>query len=294
MSMNRFPAFLFGGLSIVLASSAAAASNSTYISLGDSIGYGVTTFADAAIPSFGDKGYVKPYADFLKTQNGGVRPNVFNLAIPGESSGSFFDNTQIYRALNLNYFGSTQSQSQKFAATVASELGAGHTISTVSVSIGPDDLFALTDQPGFFDLPLIQQQALIQSTLAQLQTNYALLLTQVRTLTPAADLIIVGDYNPYAIVPTSPYFGLAPTVIGAINQIASGLAGAFSGRYIDTYSAFVGHEAEYTHILDDSKPGDNEHPNDLGYQVIANLMVPAPGTSIVMVAGLVGISRRRR
>ena len=59
----------------------------TYLALGDSIAFGET---DVIPVSFGDQGYVKPFADFLATQNGGTRPDVINLAFPGETSSSFF------------------------------------------------------------------------------------------------------------------------------------------------------------------------------------------------------------
>ena len=59
----------------------------TYLALGDSIAFGKT---DGIPVSFGDQGYVKPFADFLATRNGGTRPDVINLAFPGETSSSFF------------------------------------------------------------------------------------------------------------------------------------------------------------------------------------------------------------
>src|SRR6516165_310600 len=59
----------------------------TYLALGDSLAFGVSNIDPV---SYGDQGYVKPYADWLATQDDGVRPNVINLAISGESSESFF------------------------------------------------------------------------------------------------------------------------------------------------------------------------------------------------------------
>src|ERR1700692_2109990 len=59
----------------------------TYLALGDFIAFVET---DVIPVSFGDQGYVKPFADFLASQNGGDRPDVVNLAFPGETSTSFF------------------------------------------------------------------------------------------------------------------------------------------------------------------------------------------------------------
>ena len=76
-----------GVLTLFLASLCRADSMETYLALGDSIAFGVT---DVTPISFGDQGYVRLYADFLATQGGGLRPRVINLAIPGETSSSFF------------------------------------------------------------------------------------------------------------------------------------------------------------------------------------------------------------
>lgn len=279
---------------VSVAGSAWAGPQETYISLGDSLAYGMTTYANAAIPTFGDRGYVSRYANYLGTQNGGVRPTVVNLAIIGETSSSYSDTSNGYRVTNLNYFGSGLSQAQMFAARVAAETGAGHVVTHVSVSIGPDDLLDVTDQPGFFGLPVDQQQALLGAAINALATNYAGILGQVRALVPSAELVIVGDYNPYAAVPGSPFYDAAPAAVQAINGVAAGLAATFNGRFVDTYSLFLGHEAEYTHILDDAPAGTNIHPNELGYDVIAGAMIPAPGTLVLLACGTMAGMRRRR
>jgi hypothetical protein len=66
-----------------------AAKAEVYLSLGDSVGFGIKdSMTDA---SYGTgQGYVKDYADFLAQRNGGVGPAVINLAVPGETSSSFF------------------------------------------------------------------------------------------------------------------------------------------------------------------------------------------------------------
>ena len=273
---------------------ALASTPETYVSIGDSLAYGMTTYANAAIPTYGDQGYVSRYANYLATQSGGVRPTVVNLAIIGETSSSYGDTSNIYRVTNLNYAGSPLSQAQMFAATVASQQGSGHAITHVSVSIGPDDLLNVTDQPGFFNLSVADQQALLGAALNSLAANYAGIVGQVRALVPSAELVIVGDYNPFAAVPDSPFYAEAPAAVQAINGIAANLAATFGGRYIDTYSLFLGHEAEYTHILDDAPAGSNIHPNDLGYDVIGNAMIPAPSTLVLVGLGVVGAKRRRR
>ena len=56
-----------------------------YLALGDSTTFGNDESVPAStMPNFGDQGFVRPFADFLGSLNGGVRPQVVNLAISGE------------------------------------------------------------------------------------------------------------------------------------------------------------------------------------------------------------------
>src|SRR5689334_21952892 len=80
----------------------------TYIALGDSVAFGETDFTRN--PSYGDRGYVSHVADGLAASNGGVRPNVVNLAIDGETTTSFFGGGQPLAPQNLNYPATTTSQ----------------------------------------------------------------------------------------------------------------------------------------------------------------------------------------
>ena len=128
---------------------AAAEPTDTYIALGDSVAFG-TGFAQSptidldpsnpASISSGDRGYVTLYADFLATRDGGVRPNVINLAVNGDSTASFLGTGTGFSPTptqNTNYLGlsPTPTQSDLFVSKVASAQAAGHTISTVSIQL---------------------------------------------------------------------------------------------------------------------------------------------------------------
>lgn len=279
---------------ILLSTLSATAAERTYISLGDSVGYGITSIAESSTPSFGDRGYAKPFADWLGARDG-ERPNVINLSIPGESSSSFFDTSeQFYRPLNLNYNNSPLSQSQMLSARVAEEQAAGRIVSNISITMGPNDMFEVVDMPGFFSLPPAEQQARLFEGVARLQVNYAAILTQIRMLAPTADVMIIGHYNPFAAVPNSDYAMFAPLFIGALNQVAFDTAQAFDARFIDIFDTFLGREVELTHILNDPGPGDNVHPTTAGYMAIAGLMVPAPAGAFVMIFAGVLCPRRSR
>ena len=63
-----------------------------YLALGDSLTFGLDPSTPASlVPSFADQGFVRPFADFLGSKDGGVRPDLVNLGISGELSTSFLD-----------------------------------------------------------------------------------------------------------------------------------------------------------------------------------------------------------
>ena len=271
-----------------------------YVALGDSMAFGETTFTQN--PSNGDRGYVGLYANSLATQNGGVRPNVINLGVDAETSSTFFnggpkgDGTSSGSPapqLNLNYANPAPTQNSLLLSTIALEKAAGHDISTVSVQLGANDLYAAANAPGFFALSPAAQGAQIAKVLAGVQANDATLLTELKTLLPHANLVLLGYHNPFNADPTSAIGKVADPAIKALNTLIAAEAKAFGGRYVDTYSPFLGHEIGLTSIA-----LGNVHPNAAGYQAIANQLetVPEPGSLLVFGAGVAGwlaLSRRR-
>jgi lysophospholipase L1-like esterase len=278
--------------SLAVPRSAQAGPINDYLVLGDSMAFGETNFTNN--PSNGDRGYVKPYADLLAAQNGGVRPNVINLGVDAETSTTFFnggpagDGTVSGKPapqLNLNYPNPSTSQNSLLLSTIAAEKAAGHTISSVSLQLGANDLFVAVNTPGFFSLTPAAQQAKIAQTLGTIQANDATLLTELKTQLPNTNLVLLGYHNPFNANPSSPLGMLADPAIKALNTLIAGEAAAFGTRYVDTYTPFLGHELAYTYIA-----SGNVHPNAMGYAVIASQLstVPEPSSILVMGAGLVG------
>jgi len=283
-----------------------------YIALGDSITFGETDLN--YVQSFGDRGYVSQFADALASRNGGLRPNVINLAIDGETASSFQTNAgrtppvagrgdAPLQLENLSYNNSTAlSQSTLFANTVAAQTVAGNTIEAITVTLGFNELAALAPAT---NTPAAEAEAIaaVPATLAAYRISYSAVLDQVRSLAPNAELALLGYFNPFPADPASP----AAPVFNAggmqLNSVIQSLAAQYGAIYVDNAPSFIGHEATYTYqavlpagsLVSGSYAGmlpiGNVHPNAQGYSVIAANVtaataVPEPPAWAMLLVGV--------
>ena len=310
-------------LSAAPRSSFAAGENSVLLALGDSFAYGFTTDAEAMAigPTNGDQGYVKPFADFLATTNGGIRPSLTNLAIPGESSTSFLTGLSAvaypdvypytsalqeaprrFPLLNVNYPPSaapsyaTTPQKDAALAAIAAAHGAGKSVDNIVLQVGGNDLLGLLLQPTFLGLPAQQQQDLFTAQFGVLQTDYINILGSVRAAAPEAQIFTLGYPNSFR---QTPFGGITETLTVNANAIIQGVSQSIGANYVDIYTPFKDKELLLTHEGD----GDfNPHPNEAGYAVIAGELrsarlaasAPEPTSVALCVLALPLAALRRR
>jgi lysophospholipase L1-like esterase len=239
-------------LALFLATPALADAMNVYLALGDSLAFGVTNITPV---SFGDQGYVSLYADFLASQANGLRPQVVNLAVPGETGTGFFTAVSpfglpphdLLSSVNLNYHGDgALSQDALLLNTLAGEAAAGRTITNVTFALGSNDVTAfIALHPDFLTLPSDQQQQLITAFFDVLGNNYILVLSQLRAALPDARILLLNYCNPFAGFPPDDAFNIANTIFDqGQTSLINGLAGPFHASVVDINAPFRGHENE--------------------------------------------------
>ncbi len=299
-----FRNLLLCGAILVGAFAPNASAETIYLALGDSSAYGETNRTHN--PSNGDRGYVKPFADFLATRNGGVRPTVLNLAINGETTASYFAGagrvSSDGQGFNTNYIGRPDPfpQYQEFINRTTALTLAGKQINDITVQLGANNLDGAASNPLFFTLTPAQQQATVLAVLAGVQSDYINILGDVRMRFPTANIYAIGYHNPYNGDPTHPLFNIADPAVQGLNQVIAGVAPFFGATYVDFYSAIHPNEASLTLISTfPTDPVNYVHLNDAGYaavsrQLIQTASVPAPPAIFLASFGMIGLSIIRR
>ena len=300
--MRRFAIALGLGLALFTAGAPAARADVYFVAAGDSLVFGYDpSYGPSGIPSYGDQGWVKLVADGLAGRNGGVRPTVVNTAIPGELSSSYITAdvppgwTARAWQLNQNYADGATAQFNVLANHIAAIHDAGDTVGYVSLLFGSNDIFYLLGTPAYQGATADQQQALIMNALGVAQNNYLTSLLAIKSLAPEATVLLPGYYNPYPAI--SPFHDLYQPIVTGYNMFIAGAAGAVGGTYVDLATPFAGRELELTNI-----GNADTHPNQAGYQVIANAFgrtlspaaVPEPASVALFALGAIGLVGYRR
>jgi lysophospholipase L1-like esterase len=283
---SRFAPIFFA---VVILACGELRAGAVYVALGDSSTFGNDeSVPSSTMPNYGDQGFVRPFADFLGTLNGGVRPQVVNLAISGELSSSFLTGTPPadwpYRRWdwNLNYPDAATSQNSLMLSALDAAHAAGNTI-WVTLLIGGNDFNHLVESDAWKTATLAQQQAMFAQLLGQVAANEQTILTEVYAHAPGAHVLMPGYFNTY--LPNDPNYALFESAIQAGDQVFRQVAAGFGATYVDFYSVVHGHEAELTNAT--LVPGG--HANQTGYDALARALaaaaVPEPGGLTLLAIG---------
>ncbi len=264
-----------------------------YLAFGDSNAFGNDeSVPSSTMPNYGDQGYVRPFADFLGTLNGGVRPQVVNLAISGELSTSFFTGTAPsdwpYReqSWNLNYPKAVTSQESLMLSTLDAAHAAGNSV-WVTLNFGTNDLSHLLASSAWQTASPSEQQALFTQLVNQVFANYGTVLTEVEMHAPGAHILLPGFFD--NIPPADPAYAFDEFAIGVGNQLLQQIAPAFDATYVDFYSVINGNVPELTNY-----PIGGSHLNEAGYAAVALALeaaaVPEPASFVMLGIGFIGLA----
>ena len=218
---------------------------------------------------------------------------MINLALPNETLGSFSSGNPDTSANSL-YSSSLTNQNMAFMHDMATQLAAGNQISTVTISLGTSDIMNILNSPGFGSMSLIQQATAVQTGLAQIQSEYTSLMSEIRNVLPDATIDLVGAYNPFHATPNSPLAPIAEPAFLGLDNILQQVASTNKATYVNTYTSFLGNEGTYTNILGGT---GNINPTAAGFSAIAaqlsSTVVPEPSTLFIAALGLAGPRRPR-
>ena len=283
---------------LVVCCAAGAVRAQTVMVLGDSLGFGLNASEPASgEPSYGDQGWAAGWANRLAARNGGVRPSLVNLSVPFETAPSFFNGTEPFLyALNLNYDPANPgTQAEAFTSRSNAITSGGGSISHVAIAQGGTDSLWLMADPFYLYGTNEERQQMIDTLVSSFSDRYNAILDLAMQQAPGAEIVALNVYNPARFYlydedeNNDLLFERGEAIIERINAEIAAAAAARDIRLVDLYSAFLGREDELTNM-----PGfDDIHPNAAGHALIADLVIPAPGSAALLAAGLLAARRRR-
>jgi lysophospholipase L1-like esterase len=214
-----------------------------YLALGDSIAEG----EGASDPAATD--YVAHVAGALSARYGDSL-EVQSLAVGGHTTQDLID-TQLAPAVEV--------------------LSAGD-VRLVTVTIGGNDLYQYSADPACVADPA-DPNCPLEAGLTDVERRLDQILGDLRAAAP--ETVVVIELYPNLFSGTGHAFSRsADTAFGLLNGVIQGVARRHDVVVADPVLAFEGRGPEYTHTLD---PTPDFHPNDAGYEVIAEAFLEALG-----------------
>jgi lysophospholipase L1-like esterase len=243
---------------------------SYYLSLGDSLGFGLQLDklnALLAAGTYTPDAFNTGYTDDFAAQMRQIRPDqqVVNLSCPRESTDTMISGGCPFTALRHLPIHTDYTGAQLDAAIAFLEAHPGK-VSPITVSIGFNDVRDVFPACNFD--PTCIAQSGVKQHLAQ---NLDHILGALRAAAPNTEIILVGLYNPFKIT--------APSTDQVFNQdyvqVESDAAARNRAFFANGFAAI----STTDQLCQDTflcTSGDL-HPTDTGYQVLANLIENVSG-----------------
>lgn len=251
---------------------AAAAPTAYLLSLGDSLAFGYQQakldaeqhgghYDPATFP-----GYTTPLARRLAAATG-ARVAAVDYGCPGETTTTYLDGGCPFGQRLHNPYAGAQAS----AALTFLRAHRGH-VPLVTLSLGANDLLGLEFGCGF---RLACLQSRLAATTTQVTARVAGAIRQLHRADPHARIVVLALYNPLgSLVPAT-----NPLLLRFDAALSAAVRGA-GGRVADAYPAFnraAPQPATLCRLTAFCVPGQDVHPTDAGYAVLAGLFWRAAG-----------------
>jgi lysophospholipase L1-like esterase len=275
----------------------------TYLALGDSLTYGYhqAQFASElkskgfVEPTTFEEGYVNDFGALLKVAN--PKLQIINEGCPGETTETLINGSGVppqfgsfcaggptgtpfpYAFLHHPY--ATGSQLSD-ALKVLSE---NHNVSPISLDIGANDVLQFIRHTCGFPTTYTCTEAQVAEEFGKIAGNVGYILGQLRAAAPNAQIVVIGNYNPYPTILPAPggdkSQALLNQALAAVTAKVPGasftsvepafnpslITGGPETQDIPTICAFTGMCPGGT--FNPASPEADVHPTKLGYQVMA-------------------------
>jgi lysophospholipase L1-like esterase len=271
----------------------------TYLALGDSLTYGYhkAQFNEElkskgfVEPTTFEEGYVNDFGAMLKVAN--PKLQIIDEGCPGETTETLIKGSGIpgycaggptgtpfpYPFLHHPY--ATESQ----LSDALKILGENKNVSPISLDIGANDVLQFLEHTCGFPATYTCTTAQVEAEFAHIAGNVGYILGTLRAAAPNAQIVVIGNYNPYPTILPSPG---GDKTTAALNEVLAGVTAKVPGasftsvepafnpslttggpetQDIPTVCAFTAMCPGGT--FNPASPEADIHPTKLGYQVMA-------------------------
>jgi lysophospholipase L1-like esterase len=242
----------------------------SYLSLGDSLGFGLQLgrlFALLDAGTYSPDAFNTGYTDDFAAQMRQIRSDqqVENLSCGGETTDTMIDGGCFFKShfglpIHVNYSG---AQLDAAVAFLRSHRGQ---VSPITVSIGANDAIGVISDCNF-DPSCIARSGLTQ----HLSDNLDHILGALRSAAPDTEIIVVAAYNVFKPTDSSSDDLWNQNYV----QVASDAAARDGARFANGFDAI--HTTDQICQLTFICTTGDQHPTDAGYQVLANLIWSVSG-----------------